>query len=130
MSKIAKISLIVDDYDRAIDWFTRCLGFELVEDIPMGNKRWVVVGPADGGGAQLVLARAANPAQAAMIGAQGGGRVWLFCEVKDFAASHAHMLAAGVKFEEAPRVEPYGSVAVFNDLYGNRWDLLSKAKAP
>ncbi|MGR3722643.1 VOC family protein [Abyssibius alkaniclasticus] len=126
MSKIAKVSLIVEDYDRAIDWFTRCLGFELVEDIAMGNKRWVVVAPA-GGGAQLVLARAVNAQQSAMIGAQGGGRVWLFYEVDDFATAHAHMLAMGVEFEEEPRHEPYGAVAVFKDLYGNRWDLLAKA---
>lgn len=125
MSRVATLALLVDDYDRAIDWFTRCLRFDLIENVPMDDKRWVVMAP-QGAGAHILLARASTPDQVAAIGNQAGGRVWLLLETEDFAAEHAHMLAAGVVFEEAPRAEPYGIVAVFNDLYGNRWDLLQK----
>lgn len=127
MSRLATLALIVDDYDRAIDWFTRCLRFTLRDDIAMGDKRWVVIGPR-GGGADILLARASTPEQTAAIGNQSGGRVWLFLETDDFANDHAHMLAEDVHFEEAPRHEPYGIVAVFHDLYGNRWDLLQRHK--
>lgn len=124
--RIAKLALVVRDYDEAIDWFTRCLGFELVEDTPRGpGKRWVVVQPPGGQGAALLLARAVGE-QTAAIGNQSGGRVFLFLETADFDRDHARMSAAGVKFAEAPRTEPYGKVAVFEDLYGNRWDLLEK----
>ncbi len=92
----------------------------------MGDKRWVRVAPPDGG-AGLILARAATPAQRSSIGQQGAGRVWLFLETGDFVADHARLQAAGVMFEGTPRVEPYGIVAVFCDPWGNRWDLIEPA---
>lgn len=122
--KIAKLALLVRDHDEAIDWFTRCLGFALIDNADMdGGKRWVVVQPPGGTGAALLLARAVGD-QAEAVGKQGGGRVFLFLETADFDGDYARMLAAGVKFSETPRVEAYGKVAVFEDLYGNRWDLL------
>lgn len=124
--RIAKLALLVRDYDEAIAWFTRCLGFELIEDTPRGpGKRWVVVQPPGGDGAALLLARAVDE-QTVAIGKQSGGRVFLFLETADFDGDHARMHAAGVKFAEEPRAEPYGKVAVFEDLYGNRWDLLER----
>jgi catechol 2,3-dioxygenase-like lactoylglutathione lyase family enzyme len=122
--KLAQLSLLVRDYDEALDFYVGKLGFMLVEDSDLGGgKRWVVVAPA-GGGARLLLAKATGD-QTQRIGDQGGGRVWLFLHTDDFAADHARMSAAGVHFLEAPRHEAYGSVAVFEDLYGNRWDLLA-----
>lgn len=121
--RLSAVTLIVPDYDPAIAWFTDALGWTLAEDVPQGHKRWVRVVPP-GGGAGLVLGRAEGPQQTAGIGGQGGGRVWLFLETADFAADHARMLAAGVRFEEEPRHEPYGTVAVFRDPWGNRWDLI------
>lgn len=121
---LALVTLVVDDYDRAIDWYTRVLGFELREDAPRENgKRWVYVAPR---GAQtgLLLARADGDRQAACVGNAAAGRVAFFLHTDDFAGDHARMLAAGVRFNEAPRREAYGTVAVFEDLYGNRWDLL------
>jgi catechol 2,3-dioxygenase-like lactoylglutathione lyase family enzyme len=126
-SALATVALIVPDYDEAIDFFTRALGFELVEDRPMGGKRWVVVRPPGGQGATLLLARAATAEQAALVGRQWAGRVGLFLHTTDFAAMQARMLAHGVRFLEAPRDEPYGRVAVFEDRWGNRWDLLQPA---
>jgi catechol 2,3-dioxygenase-like lactoylglutathione lyase family enzyme len=124
--RLALTALLVADYDEAIAWFTKKLGFELVEDTDQGGgKRWVVVRPR-GGEAAVLLARAVAD-QAALIGRQGGGRVWLFLETDDFARDHAAMSATGVRFAEAPRREPYGTVAVFEDLYGNRWDLIEPA---
>lgn len=128
MSYLSRVALVVRDYDEAIDWYTRCLGFTLLEDTPQGDKRWVVVAPPDGACA-LLLARAATPAQAAFIGNQAGGRVWLFLESRDFDADYQRMQAAGVHFCEAPRTEAYGRVVVFEDLYGNRWDLLQRHAA-
>ena len=123
--QIAAFAYLVRDYDEAIAWFTRALGFALLEDTPRGpGKRWVRVAPRGGRGPALLLARAATPEQAAMVGRQGGGRVWLFLHTDDFARDHAAMTAAGVVFAEAPRHEDYGTVAVFTDLYGNKWDLL------
>lgn len=123
--RLALTALLVADYDPAITFFTRALGWSLVEDTAMGSdKRWVVVAPADGSG--LLLARAADEGQRAMIGQQGGGRVFLFLETDDFARDHARMSAAGVRFLEAPRHEPYGTVAVFEDVSGNRWDLIER----
>lgn len=122
-ARLARISLIVPDYEAGLAFFCGRLGFRLVADIDQGRKRWVVVAPP-GGGAEIVLARADGPAQAAAIGTQGGGRVWLFLETDDFARDHAAMLAQGIPFEEAPRNEPYGTVAVFRDPFGNRWDLI------
>jgi catechol 2,3-dioxygenase-like lactoylglutathione lyase family enzyme len=118
------IALVVRDYDEAIAWFTQKLGFALAEDVDQGRKRWVVVAPKGGKGARLLLARAAGPKQEARIGDQTGGRVFLFLETDDFARDHAAMKAKGVNFVEAPRSEAYGTVAVFEDLYGNRWDLI------
>ena len=126
--RLALTTLLVDDYDRAIAWFTGALGFHLQQDIDQGGgKRWVVVSPATDGAAGLLLARASSDVQAARIGDQTGGRVGFFLETDDFARDHAAMLAAGVEFLEAPRKEPYATVAVFRDLYGNTWDLLELA---
>jgi catechol 2,3-dioxygenase-like lactoylglutathione lyase family enzyme len=116
---------VVPDYDEAINFFTRALNFELCEDTPLGgDKRWVVVRPPGRVGSGLLLARASNPAQAARIGDQTGGRVFLFLETENFDRDHARMTAAGVRFVEKPRHEAYGVVAVFEDLCGNRWDLI------
>ena len=123
--QIGKLTLLVRDYDEAIAWYTRCLGFELAEDIHLGGpKRWVVVkAPGQTGGA-LLLARAVGEEQNASVGRQAGGRVFLFLETDDFDETYAKMQAEGVPFREAPRSEPYGKVAVFEDLYGNAWDLI------
>lgn len=127
MPHIALVTLVVRDYDEAIAFYTGPLGFELVEDTDRGDgSRWVVVRPRGGAGA-LLLARAADDAQRASVGAQTGGRVAFFLHTDDFARDHTRMLAAGVRFLEEPRHEPYGSVAVFEDLYGNTWDLLQPA---
>ncbi len=122
---LGALSLLVRDYDEAIAWYVGKLGFELREDAPRGpGKRWVRVAPPGARETCLLLAQAANDEQRAQIGRQGAGRVWLFLHTDDFARDHARMLAAGVRFAEAPRHEDYGSVAVFEDLYGNRWDLI------
>jgi catechol 2,3-dioxygenase-like lactoylglutathione lyase family enzyme len=126
-SRLAGVSLIVPDYDSAIAFFVTTLGFRLTADLDQGHKRWVTVEPP-GGGCRLILARAEGPDQQAAIGAQGAGRVWLFLETDDFARDHARMTAHGVPFEEAPRHEPYGIVAVWRDPFGNRWDLIEHTK--
>ena len=119
-----QISLLVRDYDEAIEFYVGKLGFVLSQDTCLdGGKRWVTVTPP-GSEAGLVLAKAADEDQAAFIGRQGGGRVWLFLRTDNFARDHAAMAAAGIRFLGAPRNEPYGVVAVFEDLYGNRWDLI------
>ncbi len=119
------VTLLVRDYDEAIAWFTAALGFVLVEDTDQGGgKRWVLVAPDFGPGTRLLLARAITPAQALRVGDQTGGRVALFLHSDDFARDHAAMRERGVRFVEQPRTEAYGTVAVFEDLYGNRWDLL------
>lgn len=126
-ARLGSVALLVPDYDPAIAFFTGALGFTLDEDTALGGgKRWVRVTPP-GGGVSLVLARAAGPDQRAAIGRQGGGRVWLFLETDDFGRDHAAFRAAGVAFEGAPRREPYGTVAVFRDPFGNRWDLIGPA---
>jgi catechol 2,3-dioxygenase-like lactoylglutathione lyase family enzyme len=124
--RLAMLSLVVGDYDEAIDFYTRVMRFHLVEDTPMGGgKRWVVVAPDNDQGARLLLARAATPEQAAAIGNQAGGRVFLFLHTSDIDGDIAHLRAHDVRFaEEAPRNEPYGRVIVFHDLYGNKWDLI------
>ncbi|GAA2594444.1 MULTISPECIES: VOC family protein [Streptomyces] len=129
MTRIALVALVVDDYDEAIRFYTEALGFRLAEDTPRPDgSRWVVVEPGGPGpGTALLLARAKGEAQRARIGDQTGGRVGFFLHTADFARDHARMTAAGVTFLEEPRHEPYGSVAVFQDLYGNRWDLLQPA---
>lgn len=121
---IALVTVVVADYDEAIAWYTGKLGFQLLQDVDQGHKRWVVVGPAEGGGAALLLARASDEAQRSRIGDQTGGRVGFFLHTDDFHRDNAAMRAAGVQFLEAPREEPYATVAVFRDLYGNTWDLL------
>jgi catechol 2,3-dioxygenase-like lactoylglutathione lyase family enzyme len=122
--RLAAVTIVVPDYDEAIDWFTRVLGFERVEDAPLaGGRRWVVVAPS-GGGTRILLARAANPDQQARVGDQTGGRVAFFLHTDDFARDYAAMRARGVEFVEPPRRESYGTVAVFADRYGNRWDLI------
>ena len=127
-ARISAIALVVPDYDAAIDFYVGKLGFRLAEDVDQGHKRWVTVEPS-GGGTRLVLARADGPAQIAAVGAQAGGRVFLFLHTDDFARDHGAMLAAGVVFEEEPRHEPYGSVAVWRDPFGNRWDLIGPNRA-
>ncbi|MCH1908603.1 VOC family protein [Stenotrophomonas sp. Y6] len=122
--RIALVTVVVADYDEAIAWYTGKLGFQLLQDVDQGHKRWVVVGQAEGSGAALLLARASDEAQRSRIGDQTGGRVGFFLHTDDFHRDHAAMRAAGVQFLEAPREEPYATVAVFRDLYGNTWDLL------
>jgi catechol 2,3-dioxygenase-like lactoylglutathione lyase family enzyme len=119
------VALVVREYDEAIAFFVGVLGFELVEDTPLGPaKRWVVVRPPGSGGAGLLLARAATPEQEAHIGNQTGGRVFLFLRTDDFQRDYARMRERGARFVEEPREEAYGRVVVFEDLYGNRWDLV------
>ncbi|MFN0151340.1 MAG: VOC family protein [bacterium] len=140
---IASVAIVVRDYDEAIAFFTTCLGFVVVEDTSLGGgKRWVIIAPAGAAdergasraplassapataGATLLLARAANAEQESRIGNQTGGRVFLFLRTDDFWRDQRAMVARGVRFVEAPREEPYGTVAVFLDLYGNKWDLV------
>ena len=123
-SHIGAFALVVDDYDRAIAYYTGVLGFELREDSPREDgKRWVLVAPP-GAQTAILLAKAANDVQRACIGKQTGGRVGYFLHTDDFARDHTLFLERGVHFCEEPRHEAYGSVAVFEYLYGNRWDLL------
>ncbi|MBY0344596.1 MAG: VOC family protein [Sphingomonadales bacterium] len=122
-TRLALTTLVVPDYDAGIAFCVDALGFALIEDSDMGGgKRWVVVGGEDGG--RLLLAKAANEAQTAAIGNQTGGRVGFFAHTDDFTGTYARLVAAGAKFEEQPRRESYGSVAVFSDPFGNRWDLI------
>jgi catechol 2,3-dioxygenase-like lactoylglutathione lyase family enzyme len=128
MSRLGLISLIVRDYDEAIAFYTGSLGFVLDADEEQSpGRRWVVVRPSSGG-TGLLLAKAKNEAEASRIGNQTGGRVFLFLETGDFLTDHAAMLSKGVRFHEAPRHEPYGTVAVFEDLYGNLFDLIEHNK--
>ena len=130
MSAIAHVALVVRDYDEARDWFVRALGFRVVADEPREEgKRWLLVAPA-AGGTSLLLARAATDAQHARVGDQTGGRVGFFLHTDDFARDHALLARRGVRFVEAPREEAYGTVAVFLDLYGNRWDLIQPRARP
>jgi len=122
---LGALALLVPDYDAAIFFFVSVMGFRLTADIDQGHKRWVTVEPP-GGGVALVLARAEGPQQLAAIGKQAGGRVFLFLETDDFARDHARMTAAGIVFEEEPRHESYGTVAVWRDPFGNRWDLIAR----
>ncbi len=116
---------MVPDYDAAIAFYVGILGFRLDQDIALeGSKRWVRVTPNGPGATSLILARADGPDQTASIGKQAGGRVAFFLRTNDFARDHADMVARGVTFEEAPRHEPYGTVAVWRDPFGNRWDLI------
>ena len=126
---IVHVALVVRDYDEAIAFYTQKLGFTLVEDTyqPEQDKRWVVVAPAGPSGATLLLARASTPEQAKFIGNQAGGRVFLFLSTDDFWRDYNRMTVAGVRFVRPPNVAAYGTVAVFEDLYGNRWDLIEYA---
>ena len=124
-ARLGALALVVPDYDAAIFFFVSVMGFRLTADIDLGHKRWVTVQPP-GGGTSLVLARAEGPQQTAAIGRQAGDRVFLFLETDDFARDHARMRAAGILFEEEPRLEPYGTVAVWRDPFGNRWDLIER----
>ena len=122
---LGALALLVADYDEAIAWYTRALGFELVEDTDRGEgKRWVLLAPRGSGETRLLLAKARGDEQASRIGNQTGGRVFLLLHTDDFQRDWQRMRAAGVRFCEEPRQEAYGTVAVFEDLYGNRWDLL------
>ncbi len=128
---LAHVALVVRDYDEAIAWFTGKLGFALVADEhqPEQDKRWVLVAPpgAPQGAATILLARAATPEQSAFIGNQAGGRVFLFLATDDFDRDYEAMRAPGVRFVREPKRAPYGKVAVFEDLYGNLWDLVQFA---
>jgi catechol 2,3-dioxygenase-like lactoylglutathione lyase family enzyme len=125
MSFLGHVALLVRNYDEAIDFFVNALGFQLVEDTPREDgTRWVVVSPAGARETALLLARAASPEQESRVGDQAGGRVAMFLNTDDFERDYGRMQAAGVRFAEAPRHEPYGTVVVFEDLYGNRWDLI------
>ncbi len=123
---IVHIALVVKEYDEALDFFVKKLGFELIEDTyqPEQDKRWVVVAPPGGNGTTLLLARASKPEQEPFIGHQTGGRVFLFLNTDDFWRDYNAMLAKGIKFVREPKQADYGMVAVFEDLYGNLWDLL------
>ena len=124
---LGHIALVVRDYDEAISFFTTSLRFRLVEDTPLGEgKRWVVVSPSIEPGTGLLLARAANDEQLSRVGNQTGGRVFLFLQTDDFWNDYRRMVAEGVRFNEQPREESYGVVAVFEDLYGNKWDLIQR----
>ena len=130
--RLATVSLLVRDYDEALDFFVRRLGFELVEDtyIPLQDKRWVVVAPPGGaGGSQLLLARASTPEQISRVGSQTGGRVFLFLNTDDFWRDYERYRDQGIEFVRQPNEEPFGTVAVFRDLYGNLWDLVGPASA-
>lgn len=126
--RLYAVTLVVPDYDDAIHFYCNTLGWQLAEDIDQGRKRWVRILPpgasSEAGQTSLILARASTPEQQAIIGDQFAGRVGLFLTTDDFARDHAAMLAKGVHFDEAPRHEPYGTVAVWRDPFGNRWDLL------
>lgn len=129
--ELGYIALVVRDYDEALAFFTEKLGFAVVEDTGatdrLGNdKRWVLVRPAGSQGTSLLLARASTPEEASRVGNQSGGRVFLFLHTDDFWRDYRAMIARGVEFREAPREESYGTVAVFEDLYRNKWDLLQR----
>ncbi len=127
MPSLASITLVVRDYDEAIAYFTQSLGFELLEDTDMGaGKRWVIVAPPGNRGATLLLARAKNDAERAAIGNQTGGRVSMFLHTDDFQRDYEAMKSRGVQFAEEPRQEVYGTVVVFLDMYGNKWDLVER----
>ena len=125
---LALVALVVRDYDEAIDWYTRCMGFRLACDEARGpGKRWVVVAPP-GSGVGILLAKAVTPEQQARVGDQTGGRVLLFLHTDDFDAAYARMQGAGVRFVEQPRVEPHGKVVIFLDPYGNRFELIEPVR--
>ena len=122
--EIGSVALVVRDYDEALAYFIEKLGFTLIEDIDQGHKRWVLIAPPGSNGTNLLLARADGLTQEVAIGRQTGGRVFLFLHTDDFWGDYQAMVSKGVEFLEKPRDEPYGTVVVFQDLYGNKWDLL------
>ena len=123
--RLGHVALVVRDYGEAIAFYTQSLGFQLIEDTDLGNgKRWVLVRPSGSTGTDLLLARAVTPEQASRIGNQTGGRVFLFLHTDDFWHDYREFTARGVKFVHPPSEESYGKVAVFEDLYGNKWDLI------
>lgn len=123
--RLVQIALVVDDYDEAIDFYTRKLHFELIEDTPRSPvKRWVVVAPPGDSGCRLLLAKAKNDEQRAHVGNQTGGRVFLFLHTDDIERDHANLLRHDIKIVRGPVTEPFGKVIVFEDLYGNLWDLI------
>ncbi|HEY4936727.1 MAG TPA: VOC family protein [Puia sp.] len=125
---IAHLALVVKDYDEAIEFYTQKLGFRLLEDtILTESKRWVVIAPPGAGECSLLLAKAASPGQLKAVGNQTGGRVFLFLYTDDFQRDYQHMLEKGIHFVRQPVMEVYGTVAVFEDLYGNLWDLIEPA---
>lgn len=126
IQSIVHIALVVEDYDEAIEFYTKKLNFELIEDTyqPEQNKRWVVVSPPGSNGTTILLARASNPDQKPFIGNQSGGRVFLFLNTDDFWRDYQQMKERGIDFVREPKEADYGTVAVFKDLYGNLWDLL------
>ena len=126
---LATIALVVPDYDEALAWYVDVMGFSLIEDTSLSdNKRWIIVSP--GKGSNLLLAKAATAVQSAAIGNQAGGRVFLFLETDNFDRDYALYKSNGVTFEQEPRQEPYGTVAVFKDKFGNRWDLIEPKAQP
>ena len=128
MQTLGHVALVVREYDEALAFFTRTLNFRVIEDTRMSeDKRWVLIAPPGSQGTSLLLARAATPEQASRIGNQTGGRVFLFLHTDDFQRDHTAYKERGVAFVEGPREEPYGTVAVFADLCGNRWDLIEPA---
>lgn len=126
IQSIVHLALVVKDYDEAIDFYTKKLHFELIEDTyqPEQDKRWVVISPPGSVGTTILLARASKPEQESFIGNQSGGRVFLFLNTDDFWTDYNDMLSKGIEFVREPKEQPYGLVAVFKDLYGNLWDLL------
>lgn len=127
---ISTVALVVRDYDEALTFFTLVLRFEVVEDRQLSpDKRWLVVAPPGSTGAGLLLAKASGPEQTARVGDQTGGRVFLFLETSDFRETYSHLKSHGVIFTEAPRHELYGTVVVFLDLYGNKWDLVERSQS-
>jgi catechol 2,3-dioxygenase-like lactoylglutathione lyase family enzyme len=132
MQSILHVALVVRDYDEAIEFYTKKLGFRLIEDTyqPEQDKRWVVVAPPGSNGTSLLLARASASEQERFVGNQTGGRVFLFLSTDDFWRDHANLVSLGITFVRDPKTEPYGTVAVFKDLYGNLWDLVELKNRP
>ena len=127
MQTLAHIAIVVKDYDEAINFYTEKLGFTLVEDTVLSNtKRWVLIAPPGSNGCQILLAKAANEEQMSRVGNQTGGRVFLFLHTDNFKRDYQQLLDHQVKIIREPSVEPYGTVAVFEDLYGNKWDLIER----
>lgn len=128
--ELGHVTVLVRDYDEALAFYTKALGFRVIEDSALGEgKRWVLVGPPGSVGTRLLLAKATTPEQAGSVGNQTGGRVFLFLQTDDFWRDYRSMKSKGITFREEPREEPYGTVVVFEDLYGNKWDLVQRVNA-